>query len=306
MSWFRRWRAYMAWRFPPGAFVPPLLALSFSGVCLSRLLRGSREWPSFFPTLAAFVCVFLFFLQLRFIDEFKDAGAAAPRRPGPPVPLGLPSLRQIGRALAVAAVVQVIFAAVLSPRALLPLAAVWACMALAAKEFLVASRIKLRLRARVWSRMLAAPLIYFFAASCDWLPRQAAPPPGLVLFLAVGFFNGLLVELGRGIRPPVPKRPGAGASGSRGGPRKALRAHRVVLLLSFHGTMLAGSRLDFFLPTVLVMSVLLMLVLRVGSDFLDDPRAGSGKKLETYSGLFVMASYLFMGVIPLGVAQWTR
>lgn len=96
-------------------------------------------------SLTAFVCVFLFFLQLRFLDEFKDAETDAKFRPERPVPRGLVSLRQIGAAFAVTLVIQVLLVIWLRPLLLTLLVAVWAYMALMTVEFFVPEWIKPRL-----------------------------------------------------------------------------------------------------------------------------------------------------------------
>ncbi len=70
LSFAKRWRIYFAERFPPhkhgilvAAFVIGLMAYS------SRLHGHETHLAS---VLAAIIITFLFFLQLRVLDEFKD------------------------------------------------------------------------------------------------------------------------------------------------------------------------------------------------------------------------------------------
>src|SRR2546430_12635765 len=65
-----------------------------SAVSYSALLRGrSAVEPA--AALTAFVTAFLFFLQLRIADEFKDFEEDSRYRPYRPVPRGLVGLREL-------------------------------------------------------------------------------------------------------------------------------------------------------------------------------------------------------------------
>ena len=306
LSFFQRWRVYQAERFPVLTFAPLLAAFSFCGVCLSRLVRHDYAWPSALSSLTAFVCVFLFFLQLRFLDEFKDAEVDAKYRPERPVPRGLVSLRQIGRVFAVTVAVQLALTLWLSPKLLVLLFMVWGYMALMTVEFFVPEWIKPRLLTYMWTHMLIMPLIDFFATGCDWLTAQTLPPAGLLLFLLVSFFNGLLIELGRKTWAPEQERPGVDSYSSYCGLPRALRLFRMIMAASYLGALGVGWQVNFFAPTLVVMTLLLLAGLRHISRFRAEPDAAGAKKLEKFSGLWVIVCYLMMGILPLGAAIWAR
>src|SRR5829696_4543202 len=99
-SFLPRWWAYQRERFP--VFAHGLLIAAFS---YSALLRG-RAAVEPAGALAAFVTAFLFFLQLRIADEFKDFEEDARYRPYRAVPRGLVSLRELGVVFALAGAVQ--------------------------------------------------------------------------------------------------------------------------------------------------------------------------------------------------------
>jgi len=86
-----KWWVYQKERFPFIAHGPLILAFSASAVCFSSLLREGT--PSIQSLLAAFSSSFLFFLQLRIADEFKDFEEDSRYRPYRPVPRGLVTLR---------------------------------------------------------------------------------------------------------------------------------------------------------------------------------------------------------------------
>ena len=67
-----RWWIYQRERFPVAAHGALIAAFSLSAVCFSALLRGASAFPPVRTLLVAFVSSFIFFLQLRIADEFKD------------------------------------------------------------------------------------------------------------------------------------------------------------------------------------------------------------------------------------------
>ena len=305
-SFWRRWWVYQRERFPVLKFAPLLAAFSFCGVCLSRLMLLEYGWPTFGSSLTAFVCVFLFFLQLRFLDEFKDAEVDARYRPERPVPRGLVSLRQIGAAFAVTLAVQALLVIWLQPLLLTLLVAVWAYMALMTVEFFVPEWIKPRLLTYMWTHMLIMPIMDLFATGCDWMLVRTLPPPGLLLFLVVSFFNGLLIELGRKTWAPEQERQGVDSYSSYCGLGKALGLFRLILAASYLGTLGVAFQVNFTVPAAIIMTGLLLAGLRLLSRFTAMPEAGHAKKLETFSGIWVIVCYLMMGILPLGAAIWMR
>jgi 4-hydroxybenzoate polyprenyltransferase len=67
-----RWWIYQRERFPLLAHSPVIAAFSLSAVSYSALIRGMHQLPGWKPCAIAFASSFLFFLQLRIADEFKD------------------------------------------------------------------------------------------------------------------------------------------------------------------------------------------------------------------------------------------
>src|SRR2546430_9201429 len=108
-----------------------------SAVSYSALLRGrSAVEPA--AALTAFVTAFLFFLQLRIADEFKDFEEDSRYRPYRPVPRGLVRLRELAVLSALAALVQLGLGLWLQPSLVLLLAVTWTYLALISKECFVA------------------------------------------------------------------------------------------------------------------------------------------------------------------------
>ena len=68
-----RWWVYQRERFPILANGTLIMAFSSSAVCFSSLLREEQGLPHWSAFAAAFITSFIFFLQLRIADEFKDS-----------------------------------------------------------------------------------------------------------------------------------------------------------------------------------------------------------------------------------------
>jgi 4-hydroxybenzoate polyprenyltransferase len=115
------------------------------------LLRGGQGLPSTSSFVVAFCSSFLFFLQLRIADEFKDHEEDTLYRPYRPVPRGLVTLNEL-RVLGIgAAVVQAALALWLQPALLLLLAVVWLYLALMSCEFFARDWLKARPFTYMWT-----------------------------------------------------------------------------------------------------------------------------------------------------------
>jgi 4-hydroxybenzoate polyprenyltransferase len=294
-----RWWIYQRERFPIFAHGPLILAFSFSAVSFSWLLRANAGWPSWRGALAAFVTCFLFFLQLRIADEFKDLEEDSRFRPYRPVPRGLVKLRELGVLFVLAAVIQLIFALWLAPRMVLLLFVPWLYLAGMSKEFFARDWLKARPITYLWTHMLIMPLVDFYATGCDWLGSGATMPSGLFWFLGASFFNGVVIELGRKIRAPEDEEHGVQTYSVLWGRSRATLVWLVMLTLTMTCALLAARKIDFVLPVVGVLGALLLGAVWGVRRFVANPLAGSGKRFELLSGLWTLALYLSLGLFPL-------
>src|SRR5438128_2648399 len=105
-----RWWVYQRERFPILGHGLLIAAFSLSAVSYSAILRGGDAMPTGLAAAVAFVSCFLFFLQLRIADEFKDFEEDARYRPYRPVPRGLVRLRELAAVAIVAAATQLALA----------------------------------------------------------------------------------------------------------------------------------------------------------------------------------------------------
>lgn len=298
-----RWWTYQRERFPLIAHGVLIAAFSFSAVSFSRLLRGRNDLPTFQAALVAFVTAFLFFLQLRIADEFKDFDEDSRYRPYRPVPRGLVTLRELAILGVLCAAVQLGLGVWLQPSLILLLILAWVYLAAMTKEFFIGEWLKDHPVPYMLSHMMIIPLVDLYATACDWWPAAEGVPRGLGWFLAVSYTNGIVIETGRKIRTPPDEEPGVNTYSALWGPSNATRVWLGAMLLTAIFAAFAAQSIDFLVPVSVVLSVLLLLAAWTVWRFLKHPTAGAGKGIENLSGLWTVLMYLILGAVPL-VWRW--
>ena len=172
----RAW-IYQRERFPIAGHGPLILCFSLSALSFSAVLHddtqsflASSPW---LPAIVSFTTCFLFFLQLRIADEFKDFEEDSLYRPYRPVPRGLVTLRALGFVFVAAALIQLVLALLLEPRLLIMLAIAWIYLALMTREFFVRKWLVSHPITYLWTHMLIMPLVDLYATACHWRPQAA-------------------------------------------------------------------------------------------------------------------------------------
>lgn len=296
---FTRLWIYQRERFPIFSHGVLIAAFSFCMVSYSSLLRGYVRIPDGKALFVAFVTAFVFFLQLRIADEFKDFQEDLRYRPYRPVPRGLISLRELGTVGIAGGVIQFALALWLSP-ALLPfLLVAWLYLGLMSREFFISSWLKAHPITYMWTHMLIIPLIDLYGTACDWRVADAAVPNVLFILLCMSFCNGFVLEIGRKIRSPQDEEPGVETYSVLWGRPHAVFAWFGALLLTAVGVVLSASEIGFALPDVVLFAALLLVAAWLTARFLRNPVAGRGKSIELFSSLWILLVYLSLGVLPL-------
>jgi 4-hydroxybenzoate polyprenyltransferase len=292
-----RWWVYQRERFPVLAHGPLIAAFSLSAVSYSALLRGEQSITAA-SAAVAFITAFLFFLQLRIADEFKDFEEDSRFRPYRPVPRGLVKLRELGWIGVGAGVVQLAAGAWLEPALVLILVGVWLYLALMSVEFFAREWLKARPITYMWTHMLIMPMIDFYATACDWMPRGVVPD-GLFWFLAISFCNGIVIEIGRKIRAPEDEERGVETYSVLWGRRTATLAWLGAMTVCAVCAVFAAGHIRFVTPVCVLLAVLIALAAFLGWSFLRHPAPGHGKRFELASGVWTLSMYLSVGVVPL-------
>jgi 4-hydroxybenzoate polyprenyltransferase len=300
----RKWWIYQRERFPILTHGPLIAVFSFSTISFSAMARGHIQVPSAKAFVVAFASSFIFFLQLRIADEFKDFEEDAHYRPYRPVPRGLLTLRELGVAALAGGVVQFAFALWLSP-ALIPfLLLAWGYLALMSKEFFVRDWLKARPITYMWTHMLILPLVDLYGTACDWRVANVAPPAGLIPLLIVSFCNGFVLEIGRKVRAPEDEEHGVETYSFLWGRRRAISAWYGVLLVTAASALLAAFQIQFATQASALLAVLLAVAAVFGARFLRAPTSGRAKAIELTSGVWTLGMYLSLGALPLIFKLW--
>lgn len=298
-SGLRRWWVYQRERFPIFGHGVLIAAFSSSAVSFSALLRGPDARPPLPALLVAFGTAFLFFLQLRIADEFKDFEEDSRYRPYRAVPRGLVSLRELGILGVLTALLQLGLALWLDPDLVRLLAVVWAYLTLMSKEFFIGEWLKARPVLYLISHMVILPLVDLYATACDWWPTGAGAPRGLFWFLIVSYFNGVVIEIGRKVRAPKDEEEGVNTYTHLWGRKAAALAWLGAMTTTAVCAAVASSFIDFVGPVILLLVLLLATAGVFARRFYLDPDTRRAKMMETLSGLWTLLMYLSLGAIPL-------
>ena len=296
----RRWRQYFIERFPLARNATLVFAFSFSALIYSRVLRGEFDFPEWPQLIVGFVTAFLFFLQLRIADEFKDFEEDSLYRPYRPVPRGLIKLSELRWLFGACAAIQFLLAIWLLPMLVALLGVTWLYLAAMSREFFVREWLKSRPITYLWTHMIIMPLIDLYVTSCDWLVSGLnVPPRGLIWLLVLSFFNGVLLEVGRKLRAEKDEEKGVDTYTALWGISKATLAWMVILVLNFTAALVAAVQTDSVVIAAPVLLVCLCFGFYSGVRFIIHPDTKHAKALENISGVWTLIMYLTVGPLAL-------
>lgn len=288
---------YQYERFPLLRTVPLLAVFSAASVTVSASL-GGRPLPHIGVYIAAFTCVLVVFWQMRAMDELKDFETDRTYRPERPVPRGLISLRTILWLGAIVVLPAIAAAYAVEPRLVLFLSAVWVWLALMTKEFFIPEKLHRSPALYLVSHMAIMPLIDLFLTACEWLPRAGSPPVGIWTFLWMSFCNGCVVEFGRKIWAPSNERPGVETYSANWGLEGSVIALATAVIGGFLGLVACGFFLGHAPGISAAGGLAVVYVLWIVARFKAAPVTENQKRLETATGLWVVACYLTPAVLP--------
>jgi hypothetical protein len=296
-----KWWIYQRERFPILTHGLLIAVFSFSTISFSAMARGRVQPPDVKAFLVAFASAFIFFLQLRIADEFKDFAEDARYRPYRPVPRGLITLRELGAVGIAGAIIQLALAFWLAPTLVPFLLLAWGYLALMSKEFFVRDWLKARPITYMWTHMLILPLVDFYGTACDWRVANVAPPLGLIPLLIVSFCDGFVLEIGRKIRAPADEEHGVETYSFLWGRRRAVYAWYGVLLVTAAVAFVAAYQIQFAWQAAALLTLLLIAAAVCAARFLRAPASGRAKAIELTSGIWTLCMYLSLGALPLFV-----
>jgi 4-hydroxybenzoate polyprenyltransferase len=289
----RRFAQYCRERFPPLQHGVVIAAFVFATLGIARSAGGGAALaPRAFGL--GFALALLAFLELRILDEFKDAADDARYRPYRPVPRGLVTLRELRAVGLAAVVVQAGLAALAGPAAVALLVVALAYMALMGREFFASRWLRARPIAYMASHAVVVPLLALLVAACS---GEAPAVAGFAPYLALAYTGSTVFELGRKIRAPIDEQTGVETYSALWGARRAVGLWWAVLavsaLLAVAAAPSGGDR-----PLVAALAATTTaLAAAVAARFAAAPTPGAGKRIEALSGLWLVASYVALGIV---------
>lgn len=297
-----RWWTYQKERFPLAVNGPLVAVFSLGALYHSALLRGAATLPGWRPALVAFLTALGFFLLLRIADEFKDAEKDAEYRPYRPVPRGLVSLRELGGLGIGTALLQLGLTLWLDPQVTLVLVGAWAYFGLMSVEFFAGDWLEKRLGLYMASHMVILPLIALTAMACDWAVAGTRPPEALGWFLAASYVNGLVLEIGRKTRAPDDEEEGVETYSKAWGRPVAVSLWILAIVAAGALSVAAALQVGAGGWTAVVLGTVALGALVLAVRFFRHPTSDRADPIELCSGVWLLASYGCMGLLPLLVS----
>jgi 4-hydroxybenzoate polyprenyltransferase len=154
--------------------------------------------------------------------------------------------------------------------------------------------------------MFILPLVDLYATACDWWPADGRPPRGLIWFLIVSYFNGIVIEIGRKIRGPKEEETGVNTYTAVWGRPRAVAVWYGAMATTAVFAGIAAWQIDFALSVSALLVVFLATAAAGAWIFLREPDARHAKRIEALSGIWTLLMYLSLGALPLLWRWWTH
>jgi 4-hydroxybenzoate polyprenyltransferase len=148
------------------------------------------------------------------------------------------------------------------------------------------------------SHMVIMPLVDLYATSTDWLTAATHPPRGLLLFLLASYFNGLAIEIGRKIRSPLDEEEGVATYSRLWGRPIAVGSWWMVMAVALVFAVAVSWRMQILWQIAIILLAVFAAAVALSSFFLARPVKGRGKWVEQFSGVWTLALYLSVGLLP--------
>ena len=317
----KNFKIYLNERFPLGKNSFFVLIFTLSGYIYTSLLYNSKIMYLFtngvkigifqYKIIALFIIIFMFFFQLRITDEFKDYEEDLKYRAYRPVQRGIISLKTLGKTGIVTVIIQIMLAHVIDPEIIYFMIFVWIYMFLMAKEFFI----KKWLTKRILIYALSHVVIMVFITLVIVEATQYIVPKNifdvfilqryrhnidfaLIPLFVLNYLNGIVLEIGRKTRRADEEEHGVQTYSKLWGRKKAVVVLSLLFVIEYFLVILglAYTYKEYFFFGGLTLLVILVVSIYFMVKFLK--KNLSGKIVETVSGLWIIFSSMFMGLLP--------
>ena len=318
----KNFKIYLNERFPLGKNSIFVLIFTLSGYIYTGLLYNSKIINQIFSKeikvpmpwhkiVALFIIIFMFFLQLRITDEFKDYEEDLKYRAYRPVQRGVISLKTLRKIGIATVIIQIMLAHVIDPEIIYFMIFVWIYMFLMAKEFFI----KKWLTKRILIYALSHVVIMVFITLVIVEATQYIVPKNifdvfilqwykhnidfaLIPLFALNYLNGIVLEIGRKTRRADEEEYGVQTYSKLWGKKKAAVILSLLFAVEYFLVILGLSYTyeKHFLFSGLVLLIILIISIYFMIKFLKKDL--SGKIVESVSGLWIVFSSMGMGLLP--------
>lgn len=295
-----RWAEYCRERFPPLRHGVVIAAFVFATLAVAQSTADHPAAIAAVPFALGFALAWLAFLELRILDEFKDACDDARFRPYRPVPRGLVTLPELRAVGIVALVLQLVLAAVAGLAAVAALLATLAWTALMGREFFASAWLRARPVAYLASHAAVVPLIAVVVAACS---TEAPDTVAMAPFLALTYASTVVFEFGRKIRAPPDEQTGVDTYSALWGHRIAAAAWLATIAMSALLAIAAVPSSADRRPIVALGLVAVAAAAALGARFVARPDQRASRAIEALSGAWLVSAYLAIGGVVLVARQ---
>lgn len=321
----KNFKIYLNERFPLGKNSIFVLIFTLSGYIYTGLLYNSKIINQIFSKeikvpmpwhkiAALFIIIFMFFLQLRITDEFKDYEEDLKYRAYRPVQRGVVTLKALGKIGIATVIIQIILAYVIDFKIIYFMIIVWFYMFLMAKEFFIKEWLTKRILIYALSHvviMIFITLVIVNAAqyivlgetenifkfvALQWYRHNI--DIALIPLFTLNYLNGIVLEIGRKTRRADEEEHGVQTYSKLWGKKKAAVILSLLFAVEYFLVILGLSYTyeKYFLFSGLVLLIILIISIYFMIKFLKKDL--SGKIVESVSGLWIVFSSMGLGLLP--------
>ena len=321
----KNFKIYLNERFPLGKNSIFVLIFTLSGYIFTGLLYNSKIINQIFSKeikvpmpwhkiVALFIIIFMFFLQLRITDEFKDYEEDLKYRAYRPVQRGVITLKALGKIGIATINIQIILVYVIDFKIIYFMIIVWFYMFLMAKEFFIKEWLTKRILIYALSHVVIMIFItlvivnatqYIVLGEAENIIKFGALQwyrhnidIALIPLFTLNYLNGIVLEIGRKTRRADEEEHGVQTYSKLWGKKKAVVILSLLFAVEYFLVILGLSYTyeKYFLFSGLTLLIILIISIYFMIKFLKKDL--SGKIVESVSGLWIVFSSMGLGLLP--------
>ena len=321
----KNFKIYLNERFPLGKNSIFVLIFTLSGYIYTGLLYNSKIINQIFSKeikvpmpwhkiAALFIIIFMFFLQLRITDEFKDYEEDLKYRAYRPVQRGVVTLKALGKIGIATVIIQIILAYIIDFKIIYFMIIVWFYMFLMAKEFFIKEWLTKRILIYALSHVVIMIFItlvivnatqYIVLGEAENIFKFVALQRyrhnidiALIPLFTLNYLNGIVLEIGRKTRRADEEEHGVQTYSKLWGKKKAAVILSLLFAVEYFLVILGLSYTyeKYFLFSGLTLLIILIISIYFMIKFLKKDL--SGKIVESVSGLWIVFSSMGLGLLP--------